>query len=361
MHETDDRGSDHIRRLDARRVLVVMLVALLGGALLNAQAILRTAQQQRHGPGRSVAVAIAEPIAALSSSLQFDELRGAIDDALRREAPRPHVTAATPTTTALTPATPEPTTTAPPVAVTPTRPVTTTANASSTTTEPPTSTTTSPGLRSITAVEPLGLWVIGDSFIELFGPALVNRSEDAGAIEAAVDFRYVSGLTRPDFFEWPAYIAQELPSVAPDAVVVMFGGNDAQPVIIDGERVEVGEEAWLDLYTERVGEAMDVLAAGTERVYWIGLPIMESGAFTRTVQMLNAVYEAEAAGRSQITYLSTFELFADENGNYSAYLDGSLVRFTDGAHFTWNGAYRLADAVLDAIVAEWDIAGSNGP
>ena len=31
------------------------------------------------------------------------------------------------------------------------------------------------------------------------------------------------------------------------------------------------------------------------------------------------------------------------------------MRFTDGAHFVWNGAYRLADAVLPVIAADWDI------
>ncbi|NNF08684.1 MAG: hypothetical protein HKN74_00165, partial [Acidimicrobiia bacterium] len=42
------------RPLAAGHVLVAMVIALLGGALLNAQAILRTAQQQELGTGRSV-------------------------------------------------------------------------------------------------------------------------------------------------------------------------------------------------------------------------------------------------------------------------------------------------------------------
>ncbi len=341
MHEPDDQDRYPVRRLSARQVVVVIVVALVGGALLNAPAILRTAEQQRHGHGRDIAVAIAEPLAAMSSFLRIDEPRETIDNALGRERHRRDVTVAGPATT---------TTTTPVAPTTPVATTSTTIPASPTTSSMPPS-----RLRPITAVEPLSLWVIGDSFIELFGPALTNRATDTGVIDGAIDFRYVSGLTRPDFFDWPAYIAEQLPIATPDAVVVMFGGNDAQPVVIDGERVEVGVEAWVDLYSRRVGEAMDVLASGTQRVYWIGLPIMESGAFTRTVQMLNGVYEAEAATRPQVTYFPTFDLFADENGNYSAYLDGSLVRFTDGAHFTWNGAYLLADAVLDAIAAEWDI------
>jgi hypothetical protein len=218
--------------------------------------------------------------------------------------------------------------------------------------EPTTTTTTR---RVVTEDDPLTLWVIGDSFLELFGPALVNRSIDTGVIEAEVDFRYVSGLSRPDFFDWPIYAADELPDRSPDAVVVMFGGNDAQDVEVGGTRYDVGTEAWVDLYNTRVAEMMDVLVTGTDRVYWIGLPIMKSDRFTANAQTMNTAYQSAAEQRPGITYLSSFELFSDEDGEYNAYLDGKLMRFTDGAHFVWNGAYRLADAVLPVIAADWDI------
>ena len=69
--------------------------------------------------------------------------------------------------------------------------------------------TTTPPSRVVSEADPLELWIIGDSFLELFGPALVNRSTDTGVIDADVDFRYVSGLSRPDFFDWPVYVAGE--------------------------------------------------------------------------------------------------------------------------------------------------------
>ncbi|RZV41229.1 MAG: DUF459 domain-containing protein [Acidimicrobiia bacterium] len=215
--------------------------------------------------------------------------------------------------------------------------------------------TTTTTVRVVGEADPLRLWVIGDSFLELFGPALVNRSLDTGVIDAGVDFRYVSGLSRPDFFDWPAYAADELPDRNPDAVVVMFGGNDAQDVEVGGTRYDVGTEAWGDLYTTRVAEMMDVLLTGTDRVYWIGLPIMKSDRFTANARTMNAAYETQAGQRPGVTYFSSFELFCDESGEYNAYLDGKLMRFTDGAHFVWNGAYRLADAILPVIATDWGI------
>ncbi|MBT8193361.1 MAG: DUF459 domain-containing protein [Acidimicrobiia bacterium] len=217
------------------------------------------------------------------------------------------------------------------------------------------STTTTTTTRPISEADPLRLWIIGDSFIELFGPALVNRSLDTGVISAEADFRYVSGLSRPDFFDWPAYVVDEFQARRPEAVVVMFGGNDAQDVEVGDIRYDVGTEAWSDLYHTRVAEMMDALLTGTDRVYWIGLPIMKSDRFTANARTMNEAYETQAGQRPGVTYFSSFELFTDEDGEYNAYLDGKLMRFTDGAHFVWNGAYRLADAILPVIAANWGL------
>ena len=306
-----------------------MIIALLGGALLNAQGILRTAERQQLGTGRTVALAFAEPLASVSSFLRIDTPREAIDTALGRELPRRDVE---------------------------TLPVTTTTTTVAGQPAATTTTTTLPELRAVTTDDPLDLWIIGDSFAELFGPALANRSTDTGLIHPEVDFRFISGLSRPDYFDWPVYIAEQLPKLTPDAAVVIFGGNDAQDVAIGGERFELGTEDWVSLYAFRVGEAMDALRAGVDRVYWVGLPIMESASFSANAQMMNAVYEAEAAERPDVTYVSSFDLFKDGNGEYNAYLDGKHMRYADGAHFTWNGGYRLADEVLPLIRQDWDIA-----
>jgi hypothetical protein len=318
-----------LRPLAAGRVLVVIIVALLGGAMLNADAILRTAERQELGTGRTVALAFAEPLASFSELLRLTVPREAVDEALGRTQPRRDVTAAPSTTT---------TTASPDQSV-------------STST-----TSTFPSLRTVSSAEPLDLLIIGDSFAELFGPALVNRGTDTGVVDGTVDFRFISGLSRPDYFDWPAYLSEELPGEQPEAVVVIFGGNDAQDVAFGGERFDVGTQAWIDLYAIRVAEVMDVLLAHTERVYWVGLPIMESETFTANVQMMNTVYEGEAAERPRVRYVSSFDLFKDESGSFNAYLDGTHMRYGDGAHFTWNGGYRLADEVLAIIAADWGFA-----
>jgi lysophospholipase L1-like esterase len=329
----------------AGHVLLTGLLFLGLGTFLNAASLLKTAERQPAGTVRTVAVGVMSPLAEMSDVLLIDRPRQLLDRALGRA-----------------PAAPEPDDTG--VAAPPATILHPEGGGSTTTTgapDTPTTTTPAADLREVTPADPLKLWIIGDSFVELFGPALQNDAADTGVVESEVDFRFVSGLTRPDYFDWPAHIAARLPEVQPDAVVVMFGGNDGQPMYLAGGTLETETPEWFEEYHARVGAAMDLLLTGAARVYWVGLPIMRDDQFTQRVIGFNEVYQEEAARRPGVVYLDTFPLFQDENGEYSTYLknnSGDLLemRTDDGAHFTWNGAYRLSWFVLNKIADEWGFA-----
>jgi hypothetical protein len=325
----------------AGHVLVTGLTCLGLATFLNAASLLRTAERQPLGATRTVAVGIMDPLAEVSEVLLLNRPRRLMDEALGH----------------YTPPTDEPAAAADPVVIHPEgwnlTSTTSTAGLEETTT------TAAPAhLRPISAAEPMKLWVIGDSFVELFGPSLRNAAADTGVVVSEVDFRFISGLVRSDYFDWPAHITRRLPEVLPDAVVVMFGGNDGQPLTWQGRELQPDTPEWLEVYHVLVGEAMDVLLTGTSRVYWVGLPIMRSEAFTQRVLGFNRVYAEEAAERPGVVYVDIFDLFKDENGEYSTYLRNSngdllYMRNEDGAHFSWNGAIRLADFVLEVIATEW--------
>jgi hypothetical protein len=330
------------RTAAAGHVLVTGLVCLGLGTFLNAASLLRTAERQPLGPVHTLAVGIMQPLADVSGVLLLDRPRAILDRALgRAPAPQP----------------PADSTQAAPAVIL--HPEGWEATSSSTTSSTPSTTTLAPAnLRPITSDDPMKLWIIGDSFVELFGPALQNDAADTGVVQSEVDFRFVSGLVRSDFFDWPAHIRQRLPEVLPDAVVVMFGGNDGQPLDWNGQVLQPDTPEWLEVYHTLVGEAMDTLLTGTTRVYWVGLPIMRDAAFTQRVIGFNQVYQEEAAKRPDVIYVDSFALFQDENGQYSTYLRNSSgdlleMRTDDGAHFTWNGAYRLAWHVLGIIADDW--------
>lgn len=327
-------SSHRSRRLSpAGHALLVTVIALLLGSLLNARALERTASNLPFGVQRSVALAFAAPLRAVSSFLFLDRPRLALDELLGRRAgtenPSPVEQDLPPVTT--TRSNPTATTTAVPDALTP---------------------------RVPTAENPLRVWIIGDSLMELLGPSLVNLAEESGVVDARVDFRFVSGLTRKDFFDWPAHAAEQIPLLRPEVIIAMYGGNDGQDAMVDGVLVEKWTPPWVDFYRERVAEAMDVFTAEGARVYWIGLPIMQNDLFSEHIQIMNGVYHDEADKRPAVTVVDSWNTFTDPNGDYSAYLTNDsgrleLMRYGDGVHFTWAGARRLAKVVFSQLVGDW--------
>jgi hypothetical protein len=173
-------------------------------------------------------------------------------------------------------------------------------------------------------------------------------------MKATLDYRISTGLSRPDYFNWPKHLRTEMDTLQPDAAVCFFGANDGQGVDYGGKVLQFGTTKWVKLYHKRVGEAMDIaLRDGATRVYWVGLPIMRSSEFSQVVSVMNKVYKEEAAKRDGVVYVDMWSLFS-KNGAYAPYLPdaaGKLqpMRSSDGIHMSLWGGERQAGAILDAI------------
>ena len=337
------------RQVPAGYVLVTVVVALGVALLLNATLLEEGARAQAPSWTRSLSLAVIEPIAGVARFLGLDRPREAINSALGREPstpPREEAVTASPSTT----------TTAPPREGTGPR---TTGTGRRSTTAPATTTPdVAVGLRTPTADQPLTVWMMGDSMVETPGPQFLNVADGTGVVDAEVFFKYISGLNRRDYFDWPAYFAEELPNIDPDAVIVTFGANDGQDAFTDDGVLEAWSPEWFDWYRPRVEEAMDVLSENVDGVvYWLGLPVMENDTFTEHARQLNDLFAEEAAERPNIEYVDIWDLFLDETGNYNAYLpdpDGGVtqVRYPDGVHFTPQGGLLLAQHIMGLIAED---------
>jgi uncharacterized protein len=315
-------------RMAAGHAILVVLVSLMVGLLLNASDILATAERQEAGWQRTVGVALMKPIAAVSDVLFIDTPRNLIDSALGRSEPDPE---------------PAPTTT-------------TVVQAAA----PSTTTTTIAQRRTVTAADPLRLFVGGDSMVGQFGPMLEIRAERSDLVEAEFIYEFESGITRPDFIDWPARLRTVRAEQDPEVMVLFFGGNDAQDIQVDGRWIPFGTDEWVAEYRSRVGGLMSELADDGRQVYWMGMPIVSSETFRERVVILNEVYESEAAKYERVQYVPSWDVFTGPDGGYSEYLpnaEGDVVdmRLNDGIHLTTDGAIRLAEVVYGVIAEDWDL------
>ncbi|QYG93107.1 DUF459 domain-containing protein [Iamia sp. SCSIO 61187] len=309
----------------AGRVLAIGAIALLLAAVLNADGLFELANRQPVGWKRDVARAAVAPVCAIGDLTRLKDVRSAIRDAADKDSQDCSEDVESGSDAFVAPST------------------------TATTTTP--SGTTAPAIttRVPTAADPLRMWLGGDSMtIELeqsAAEAVTSRPEIALTTHAQVS----SGLTRPDFFDWPAYLTEEVLPGDPEVVVVMFGANDSQGMEVDGEAVQPDDERWQAEYRRRVGVVMDLLKGDGRLVVWVGQPRMRDEGFDARMGALDAIYEEEAASRPWVRFLDSRPVLSPDGGEYQATAGDVALRQGDGIHLDRGGADLLADAILEVV------------
>ncbi len=237
----------------------------------------------------------------------------------------------------------------------------------STSTSSTTTTELKPKERTVpSSADPAELYVAGDSDAGTFGPYLERLLEQTGMVTTTLDYKVSSGLSRPDFFDWPAHFARQIPAVNPDLVVVTFGGNDAQGLrnldktwAVEHTPGGAADDAdWRAEYGRRVGAAMDYLGGDNRTLIWVGIPNDDNPEVTARLQVQNEVVLAEAAKRSKVVFIDTWKRFSGLSGGFAEVVQDPRdnefkdVRAEDGFHLNETGAEILALDIAEAIRAD---------
>jgi hypothetical protein len=338
-HSSARGGSGDRRRLAAGRVLVALVVCFGVASLLDSRHLERTAKELPFGTKRTVLVALAKPLRVFSAALFLDVPGRLLDEALGRAggAGRPELKGIAHRVHRRT--------------------------SSSRGTLPPS--------RVFTREDPLVLYIGGDSMVGILGQSLVRISEASKLVDARLDYHIATGLCRPDFFDWPLRLRAEMRGLAPDAVVLEWGGNDLQAMQVGDHYVVFPTPAWEKEYRRRIDQVLAIVRRPGRHIYWLGQPVMRSPEMSRKLAILNGIYRSETAGSPDVTYVDIWSVLTDAHGDFSAYLADArglmeLVRESDGEHLTAAGGDRVAWVVWPMIKKDFRLgrkapAGSTLP
>ena len=218
-----------------------------------------------------------------------------------------------------------------------------------------TTTTTSP--KDPTAAAPLRVLIVGDSIgLDLGGPLQYDLAQ-TGVVSAALDARESTGLTRPDYFNWPAELANDLKTYNPQVVVVMIGANDAQDCLGPPD-TPYASPAWNGLYAQRVAQFMQIAGSTGANVIWVGMPPMQNPTLSAQMTDLNTIAKQQAAAaKPPVTFIDTTKLLGTPTGGYTAFTTNAAgqivnVRTPDGTHLTPGGGQVAAQQVIAQLVAQ---------
>jgi hypothetical protein len=323
--------------LAAYKGVVVLLLALVLAALLEAEGLRKQAEIQPSGVQRTIALDVTRPLVSFSRALQLTTPRHELQVAIGRGDEdkidtQVHLTLPPPA--------------GPLQRKPPKKP------------KPSARRRAAPPKPLFTAAHPLRVWVAGDSLAEVPGQALERLG---GAIDVVgVESRLSTGLGRPDLYNWFTRIEQVPAQLRPKVAVLSFGADDAHDYLAgvpSGEHVgPLGSASWDAEYERRVEGVTRELNAKGIYVVWLGLPNTDHHGFRESFPVVNRILERVVKeNRRMSTYVDTWTLLSDTHGRYASYLrvNGqlTLMRLSDGTHYTAAAGDRIAAQVVKQLQA----------
>jgi len=210
-----------------------------------------------------------------------------------------------------------------------------------------------PVLRVPSAAAPLRVYIGGDSVVRDAGESFQRIAAQDPRLSTTLHYEIATGLSRPDFYDWPTALTSDAEAYRPEVAVIMFGGNDAQGIVAPDGTVHstVDSPGWRAEYGRRVAAVMDRLYAEDRVILWVGQPPMRSGGFNARIQVINEVVQEAAAKRPWVTFVDTAPVLGGPDGRYLDRLPGGSddLRQGDGIHLSRAGADLLAQHLLTLI------------
>jgi uncharacterized protein len=190
------------------------------------------------------------------------------------------------------------------------------------------------------------LAVFGDSMAVDVGKALERYFAEDPNLVVITQGVGSSGLVRPDYFDWPKTIGEQIAANSFDIAVFIIGINDRQQMSIGDQSYKSLTPEWQTEYSARVANIVQQLRSAKKPTIWVGLPPMEAPKFGQAMIQVNEIQRLASFGGGA-EFLDIYDKFANEDGKYTSRgpdLNGNPARMRkdDGIHFSTAGADKLA-------------------
>jgi uncharacterized protein len=317
--------------MPAGRVLGVIVIALVVASLFNSEAIVRAGESMRQGTTRDIVLSVARPLDDVAGAVGLHLPREGLDLAFGQEDKTAEGTELEEGSTAIL--------------------------------RPNRRKDERQSYVQPTPDDPIEVFVTGDSQAEFIGQLLTDELPD-DLFDVEIAARNSTGLTNPEFFNWELNAQQEIAARAPDAVVMVIGGNDGFNVLVGDQLYGWGDPEWETEYARRAAVVMRELGSNGERpVYWLPPPTARDGDQNAIYETQNRAVDEAAAAVPGARYVDIFNTINDGEYSDELTIDGDrvLARQSDGIHFTREGAVLPVRLILRAMARDYEALRGAGP
>lgn len=197
------------------------------------------------------------------------------------------------------------------------------------------------------------IMLLGDSLMEDLGPVAHRALRHRKGLHFILTAKYSTGLTRPEYFNWPENMENAVAATRPDIIVFFIGANDGMPIKKDGRTVYPNSsDAWRAAYRTKMDELFEIGRRYNCEMIWVGLPPMGSRYAKILAQTAQA--QRESCDEQGIRFIDTVPILGDEDGRFRTYMTDSKgkairLRARDKEHLSPMGNKLVIEQLLPAL------------
>ncbi len=197
----------------------------------------------------------------------------------------------------------------------------------------------------------LNVLIVGDSMMmEGLGPTLQKALGKFSDLNVVRQGRYSSGLSRPDFYDWPQNIQRLIKEHNPHMIIVSLGANDTQDIVVNKKRHFIDSKSWERVYAIRALNFLETTIGDDREILWVSLPIMIKMPYAKRTKIISKI-QAEVSSYYENVEFLNIEHLLTKNGAFTAHIMGEnnktiRLRSKDNIHVSTEGGHILTSYVL---------------
>lgn len=209
---------------------------------------------------------------------------------------------------------------------------------------------------SISLRVPVRVLLAGDSLMQGLGPQMKTALSGYNNLTFIPIGRKSTGLSRRDFYDWPASLKRHLAADKPHLVVMWVGTNDPQGIYGRPDAGEPCSREWQLAYLDKIREIFALVRQHKARLILMGPPVVGDPRLNEQLATINRLM-GWACKRYGVCYVDTRAILGDSRGRFTmqGVVPGgraAVLRTPDRLHITADGNKRVMAYLLPYVSAE---------
>ena len=200
------------------------------------------------------------------------------------------------------------------------------------------------------AARPIRILLAGDSLMESMGPQMRDAMAGYGNITLIPIGKRSTGLSRPDFYNWPRELEENLRKHRPHIVVMWVGTNDPQNIYAQRGLGKPCSRPWLRAYAAKIMEIVRLCQFYRARIILLSPPVMDEEPLDSQLAEITSLMRS-ICRHYRLGFINTRSILADSRGRYThtaTMPNGrkATIRWKDRVHITGEGNILVMNRLL---------------